>query len=191
MLKIIFFLFILFCHDAFAEYPESDLDFMMLPPFCKAKLKPSSQSEVELWTKKLGYDFGHTHHFCAALHSLRLAKTIFPLNPDLKERKRHLLSDATSDIKYMEEKAKPDYALFPFIYTTKAEVLIEQGDKKDAITYLKKAISINNKYKMPYIILSDIYLESDQKQLAKELLEEGVKNIPNSKMLSKRLQKLK
>lgn len=191
MLKIIFIVFILFCHDAFAVYPESDLDFMMLPPFCKAKLKPNSKSDVDLWEKKLGYDFGHTHHFCAALHSLRIAKTIFPSNPDLKERKRYLLSDATGDLKYMEEHAKPNYVLFPYIYTTKAEVLIEQGNKKDAIPYLKKAISINKKYKMPYIILSDIYLSTDQKQLAKELLEEGVKNIPNSKILSKRLQNLK
>ncbi|WKJ88726.1 hypothetical protein QZJ86_11905 [Methylomonas montana] len=191
MLKIIFILFTLFFHDAFALYPESDLDFMALPPFCKAKLKPDSPHEVDLWARKLGNDFGHTHHFCAALHSLRLAKTIFPSNPELKERKRYLLSDATSDLKYMEEHAKPNFVLFPFIYTTKAEVLLEQGNKKDAITYLKKAISINKKYKMPYIILSDAYLSTDQKQLAKELLEEGVKNIPDSKMLSKRLQKLK
>lgn len=188
--KFIFTLIaIFFYNSALADYPTTDLDFAFLPPYCKAKLKQTS--DYGLWDKKLGPDFMHTHHFCASLHSLRVAKFMVPRNHEEHERKRYLLKDAVGEIDYMENHAKPNYVLFPYIYTTKAEGLLLQGKKKDAIEYFKKSIATNKKFKMAYVLLSDVYLADGEKSLAKELLEEGIKNIPNSKMIKKRLDKLK
>jgi len=175
---------------ASAEYPKTDFDFSLLPQYCKAKLKPSSPAEVKKWSKKLGHDFGHTHHYCAALHSLRRAKNIFSTTPDKAQYKRHLLGVAIGEIDYMEDKASPSYILFPHIYTTKAEIYLESKQPAAAIEYFNKAITANKKFTKPYALLSDYYVEINNKKGARKILEEGLKYSPKSKHLNRRLNKL-
>lgn len=176
--------------DIYAAYPETAQDFALLPPYCKAKLKPSSPAETELWAKRLGHDFGHTHHFCAALHSIRVANNIFATNADSKMDKVGLYKSALGDIKYMEEKADPNYMLFPDIYTSKAEALFALDQPGEAVGYLTKAINKNNKFTKAYSLLANYYLKIGNKKSAKETLEEGLKYSPNSKVLKNKLDKL-
>ena len=152
-IQFISLLFLTF--NASAEYPKTDSDFVSLPTYCKAKLKPNSPGDAQLWKNKLGHDFTHTHHYCAALHSLKKARSIYQLSADKKEYKRHLLSNAIGDIDYMEDKASPTYILFPHIYTSKAEIYLETNQINKAIAYFNKAINTNRKFTKPYALLSD------------------------------------
>jgi tetratricopeptide (TPR) repeat protein len=173
-----------------AEYPETDRDFSVLPPFCKAKLKPSSATETELWGKQLGHDFGHTHHYCAALHSLNLANNILATSEDNKQEKRHLLSRVIDETKYMEEHASPNYVLFPNIYTTKAEALFALNQPAEATGYLMKAIAANKKFTKAYGMLAGYYIKIGDKKSANEILQEGLKYSPKSKTLQKKIKAL-
>ena len=157
---------------------------------CKARASGSNSPEYKKWANKLGKDFLHTHHLCAALHSLRLSQNTIPTNPKTKEYKRFQAQEVINNTSYLEQHAAPTYILFPLIYTTRAEGLIELNNFSEAIQYLKKAIETNKKYTKSYVVLSMLYTKQENKDLAIKTLQEGIENAPNSKILKKRLQKL-
>jgi len=87
--KITLFVFIsllLNATNSFAAWPHTEQDYSLLPPFCWARSHPGSPEE-QLWKKRLdshGEGFVHVHHYCEALHSLRLAQQMLPTNDDEK-----------------------------------------------------------------------------------------------------------
>ena len=191
--KITLFLFaslLINATQSFAGYPQTDRDFSLLPPFCKAKLKPSSPAETELWAKRLGHDFGHTHHYCAALHSLRVANNIQPINDERKRTKMELYTTAAGEVEYVEKNANPQYVLFPNIYTTKAEALFALDRPGEAVAYLTKAIEKNKKFTKAYSMLADYYIKTGNVKAAIDILQEGLKHSPKSKKLQKKLNTL-
>lgn len=171
-------------------YPKTDVDFMYLPPYCKARMRKSSPEDQKQWAKRLGADYLHTHHYCAALHQLRIARSMFPRNKGEKSRKNSTLNGVFNNINYMEQHAKSTYILFPYIYTTKAEAYLEAKKENKAISYFYKAINSNKKFTKPYALLADYYLKHHNKQEAKKILVEGLKYSPQSKALNKRLKKI-
>ena len=191
--KIPVFLFIsllLNVSESIADYPETDKDFSLLPPFCKAKLKPSSPAETNLWSTRLnvhGIGFGHVHHYCAALHSIRLAQKILPASENDRQEKRGLLNSALGEINYMEEHADPQFVLFPNLYASKAEALFALDQPGEAAAYLTKAIGKNKKFTKAYWMLADYYIKTGNKKSANNILQEGLKYSPKSKILQKRL----
>jgi tetratricopeptide (TPR) repeat protein len=191
--KSTLFLFIsllLNANQSFADYPQTDRDFSLLPPFCKAKLKPSSPAETDLWAKRLGHDFGHTHHYCAALHSLRVANNIQPINAERKQAKIGLYGSVLGEVEYMEKNANPQYVLFPNIYTTKAEALFALDRPGEAAAYLTKAIEKNKKFTKAYSMLADYYIKTGNAKAATDILQEGLNHSPKSKKLQKKLNAL-
>lgn len=180
----------MFAVEVLAGYPKSDRDFALLPPYCKAKLKPSSPEQTRRWAQKLGSGFGDTHHYCAALHSLRLARSIFSLDRNQQQNKKGLLVEVINNVDYMEAHANPAYILFPAIYTTKAEAYFMSGKTDEAVKYLYKAIKANRKYTKPYKILGDFYLDLGMQKEARDVLEKGLKYSPKSKSLHRRMKKL-
>lgn len=187
--SIIFFNLLFIVMNASADYPKTSNDFALLPPFCKAKLSPNATpQEINLWSNKLGPNFMHTHHYCAALHSLRVAQTIYSKTE--KAEKAGWISSALNEIAYMEQHASPTYILFPHIYTTKAEAYLEIDQHINAFTYFNKAITANRKFTKPYALMSDYYVKNNNKKEARIILEEGLKYSPKSKQLNRRLDKL-
>lgn len=181
---------ILYLNNAWAEYPQTSEDYALLPPYCKARFSGDNSPLYIKWKKRLGHDFIHTHHYCAGLHSLRLAKKIYSTSPEMVQNKRHLLSRATSEIAYMEKHASPPYILFPHIYTSKAETYLVMDQPQKALEYFNKAMNANKKFTKPYALLSDYYVKTNQKKLAREILNEGLKFSSKSKALTKRVKKL-
>ena len=191
--KILFFIILLLCFNtkiALAGYPETTSDYMLLPPFCKARASNSSTPNYKKWEKKLGHDFLHTHHYCASLHSLRIARSMFPSNRVEQQDKKGLLAFVFDNIKYMEGHAKSTYVLFPHIYTTQAEAYLEAKQPLQAIKYFNKSIQANKKFTKPYALLSDYYKSIKNKKKAISILKEGLKYSPKSRALNKRLAKL-
>lgn len=194
MLKKITFLFIIFplliINQAFAAYPETASDYALLPPYCKARAGKGSPANIKMWKQKIGSAFLHVHHYCASLHSLRLAKNMFPTNKNQQQDKNGLLSAAIGEIEYMESHAEATNILFPYIYTTKAEIYLEANQDTKALEYFNKAINANKKFTKPYALVSDYYKKKGMKKPAREILEAGLKYSPKSKALNKRLKKL-
>ncbi len=194
--KFTLFLFVsllLIMSKSFADYPTTDTDFSMLPPFCRVKLKPRSDAETNSWSERLnvrGVGYGHVHHYCAALHSLRVANEILPINPSRAQDKRGLYSSVLGEVKYMEEHADPNFILFPNIYATKAEALFALDRPGEAAVYLTKAINKNRAFTKAYKMLADYYIKTGNKKSAIEILQEGIKYSKKPRGLQKRLDTL-
>ena len=169
-------------------FPKTDFEFSLLPPYCKARAGRTSKANKKLWESRLGHDFLHTHHYCAALNMLRTAQGTFPTSRRQKREKIGMLTFIFNNLKYMEEHAHPNYILFPNIYTTKAEAFLEARQEDQAILYLHKAIKANPKYTRPYAMLSDIYLKHGKRKDAKEIIAQGLESSPKSKLLNKRMK---
>ena len=194
--KISLFLFISLLLNASNSFaaggPKTEEDWSLLPPFCKARSVASSP-EGQLWEKRLdthGQGFIHVHHYCGALHDLRLANSLLATDADTKMEKRGLYGAVLPNIKYMEEHADPQFVIFPNIYATGAEALFALDRPVEATAYLTKSISKNKKFTKAYKMLADYYIKTGDKKSATEILQEGLKYSPRSRALQKRLNAL-
>jgi len=93
-------------------------------------------------------------------------------------------------VKYMEDFADSKYVLFPNIYTTKAEALFALNQPGEAAAYLTKAIQKNKKFTKAYSMLADYYIKTGNTKAATDILQEGLKYSPKSKILQKKLNNL-
>ena len=91
---------------------------------------------------------------------------------------------------YTERNSDPKCVLFPNIYATKAEALFALDKPGEAAGYLTKAIEKNKKFTKAYSMLADYYVKTGNKKSAIEILQEGLKYSPKSKILQKKLNAL-
>ncbi|HIE55103.1 MAG TPA: tetratricopeptide repeat protein [Chromatiaceae bacterium] len=91
---------------------------------------------------------------------------------------------------YVGNRCGPRCVLYPELHTRWAWALKEQGRIGDAVMHLQAAIKVKPDYSRAYAELADLYAETGQRELAKETLEEGLKNKPNSRLLKRRLKRL-
>ena len=97
---------------------------------------------------------------------------------------------ALSEFQYMIDHSDPKLKLFPKLYYERGTVLDELGNTEEAIKSLRKSIEIEPTHALPYATLSELYTKLKMHKEAKEILEEGLKKNQNSKMLTKKLQKI-
>jgi len=183
-LYLLLFISLFFTNNVLADYPQTPKDYLLLPPYCKARASSYKTPNFQKWQKRLGKGFTDTHHYCAALHTLRLSQKVKGTS------KRLMLITVTKEIDYMESHVKPGYILFPHIYTTRAEAYIQLKQFVKAFEYFQKAIDTNPKFTKPYALLADFYLSTGNKKNARATLEDGLKHSPQSRQLNKRLKKL-
>ncbi len=190
-LNIIVVIFSASTLNALAFYPENDKDFSLLPAFCKAKLKPSSPGEQTRWKKRIGEDFKHVHHFCAALHSYNWTLYNFPTTKSEKSYKTFALRSAVGHAEYMEvHLINKDFVLLPSIYLLKARALADLDQTAKAISYFNKSIAANKKFTKAYLALAKYYLKLENKATALATIEQGLKHKPSSKSLKRRHREL-
>lgn len=183
---ILFFLILCFLPVEGFSYPQTEEDYRLLPPFCKARSTPNSPAYFA-WDKRIGSNFIHIHHYCSALHCLNQARRTTPNNA---KHHQQLFIDCIGGIEYMENNGSQDTVLFPHIYVTKADIYTELNDYQDAVKYLNKALDLNPKFTRAYIKLSDLYIKLKEKDLALDAVKKGLAIKPNSKGLNRRLLKL-
>lgn len=169
-----------------AEYPKTDLDFALLPPYCKARSSGDTSSLYKQWERKLGPDFLHIHHYCAGLHTLNLA---FKEND--KTQKNYLINVAISEMDYIPDHASEKFIILPKLYYDqgKAYEMMTKDDK--AIESYEKSIKSNPKIAMPYAALSDLYKRKNMLEKAKEILNMGLTNKNDSKLLLEKIKDFK
>lgn len=185
IINIILMILILFSKATLADFPTTTEHFALLPPYCKAQMK-GPQAANDLWRKRLPGGFAHLHHYCSALHNINIAQRMIPADEGQKKVRRRFYETATGGIGYMEENADPRFILWPQMYTTKAVALFALDRPSEAVNYLEKAIEKNNKFSKAYGMLADYWIKTGNKKSAIDILDEGLKYSPNSKILIKR-----
>ncbi|WJW74450.1 hypothetical protein QVG61_07950 [Thiohalobacter sp. IOR34] len=170
-----------------AEFPKTEADFSLLPPYCKVKMRQPRQSpEWRMWSRRLAGGFNHIHHYCAALHSINLAN-----RSKRAQRRKELLTSAYKDMVYVEEHAARNFVLRPEILVKKGKVLERLGKAGEAVTAYQQAIRLNTKYSPAYIALADYYKSVGKRDLALDIVEKGIEQAPRSKGLRRRLRELR
>ncbi|WFP51292.1 tetratricopeptide repeat protein [Methylomonas sp. EFPC3] len=171
-----------------AEFPQTDLDYMGLPIFCKEMHQEGAQGTPRalMWEKRLAGN-GGIHHYCAGLFTYNLAwKT-----NNRAERMSYLKQAINEMVFPFKHGMVSDFVLIPKMYYDIGKAYEGLEDYKAAIDNYHKSIERSPKTWMPYAALGDIYIKLNRPNEAINILEQGLEKKPDSKPLLKRLSKLK
>jgi len=100
---------------------------------------------------------------------------------DIQER-LHNLGRSIGEFNYVIDRAPRDFPLLPEILTRKGENLIKLRRAPEGVRALFQAIELKPDYWPPYAHISDYYKSFGEIAKARELLEEGLANAPNTKL---------
>lgn len=178
--------FFLLATSARAEFPKTDADFALLPPYCEVRLRTERRSpQWSMWNRRLAGGFTHIHHYCAALHTLNQANRIS--NP---QRKKELMRSALKNFEYVETHADEDFILRPEILVKKGKLLVRMGRASEALAAFQDAIRRKPNYSPAYMALADFYNSVGEKDKALAVVRDGLAKAPNSRGLRRRLKEL-
>lgn len=153
----------------------------LLPSYCK----DNATGHFEKWRNTFGEAFIHMHHYCSGIFAEQKAKTTM----DQRER-AHWLGRVVHQMRYVSGSCNRGCVLYPELHTRWGWALSEQGQIAEAIQHYQLAYMEKPNYAPAYARLSELYLEANQPDKAREVLESGIKASPKSRMLKKRLKKL-
>jgi len=172
-------------HATDTGYPN-DVELRSLPEYCQVKLRQKpGDAGYNTWLNILGPDFIHTHHFCAGLNFINRhykARSVYD--------RKYYLTASLPEFGYMITHAAPTYSLMPDVYMSRATALSKLGRAGEALTDFQKAIQLNPKLPKAYAIVSDYYSDRNLKDKALAMISEGLKQVPDSKMLQRRFLEL-
>ena len=160
-------------------------DAQLLPQYCKDRAKGISSAEFIRWRGTLGGVYEHIHHYCSGMYAEKKASSTI----DRQERKRWLRS-VIGEMQYVSRHCPARCALYPELQSRWGWALAADGQPSEAISHFQLAIRAKPKYVPAYAKLSDVYLEINQPEEARRVLDDGLKAKPGSSMLQRRLQKL-
>jgi len=195
-LKILLFLAVglVLSQTVAAEYAIRSNEVMLLPPSCfglsSGNFEPDAYKLIS--TKRKGPSLGpHMQHFCHG------EKFVIRANNNLGTgEERNYLQKAIAEFDYVLLHTATDnkngrYNRYLAITSTeKAKVLQRLKMSAEAMQMFQQAIKYNPKLSQAYAGLSDIYKDQGMKDEARKILEMGLKRIPKSKSLQRRLDKL-
>ena len=189
---LVFFIFLLnsqYSHSLpknFTIFPQTDKDFVGLPAYCTAKLRPPNQEFQDMWKAKIGWQcFDHIHHYCAGIHTANFAYKVVD-----KKGKRQLYGQAVYQFNYVIERCNTTFPLYPEFYVNKGKMLGKLGKLVKAVESFEKAISLNRSYLLPYKEMSNMYRDINQLDSALEVIERGLRVKPKSKSLKRKKSRL-
>jgi tetratricopeptide (TPR) repeat protein len=93
-------------------------------------------------------------------------------------------------MRYVGNHCSTGCVIYPELHSRLGWALAEQGKTAEAIQHYQLAIKAQPKYSQAYARLSDLYVELNQPDEARKVLESGLKAKPKSRMLQRRMQKL-
>ena len=154
----------------------------LLPQYCKDR----QAGRGDKWRKTFGDTYIHMHHYCAGIFAEQKAKSTM----DQRERVGWL-QRVVSQMRYVSDSCDTRCVLYPELHTRWGWALSEQGQVGEAVRHYQLAIKAKRNYTLAYVRLSELYLDLNQPDEARKILQSGLKARPNSSALKKRLKKLK
>ena len=179
---------------AAAAYAIRSDEVLLLPPSCfhlsSGNFEPDAYRLIS--TKRKGPVLGpHMQHFCHGEKSVIRANNNFGT-----EEERNNLQTAIGEFNYVLSHTATDnkngrYNNYLAITSTeKAKVLQRLKMTTEAMQMYQQAIKYNPKLTQAYAGFSDLYKAQGMNDEAREMLELGLKRVPKSKSLRRRLDKL-
>lgn len=159
----------------------SDVEMKLLPEYCKdTEWFPDRYGKRKgYWTGRMGETFWHMHHYCWAILSVnRSRKALLS-----KEQRTSLLESAFHDYNYVINKAPDTFILLPEILTKLGELHLLRKDPNKANEAFIKARQLNPSYWPAYTHWIEYLIHIRDFANASTLLEEGLRNSPDSKVL--------
>ena len=147
---------------------------LQLPPFCRGLSEVNFTYDARKLRKRVKVPGQHTQHFCHGMKSII--------------RKKY--STAVSEFEYVQHHSTKRHSLIPATSLYKAEALGKLGKVNPALDEYNKAIQLKKKYPQAYSRLASYYVKLNRKSNAIETVKLGLKYLPNSKMLKKKLKRL-
>jgi tetratricopeptide (TPR) repeat protein len=179
------------CGSAQGRYELSEVP--ALPQYCKyaqdfRERVPGANipAEIARWGSVLGPTFHHIHHYCYGLVATSRAN----FAAKNQQERLHNLRFSVVEFDYVIEHAPRDFPLLPEVLTRKGENLIKLGRAPEGVRALEQAIELKPDYWPPYVQISDYYKSLGEIAKARELLENGLVNAPDAKVLKRRLADL-
>jgi tetratricopeptide (TPR) repeat protein len=159
----------------------------ILPDYCNytwnAPGSKTDPSTAKIWSQRLGGDgFIHTHHYCWGLYDVYLAHKSLE-----KASREGYLGEAIKEFHYVQTNSPETYKLLPKISYEEGQLREELGDLAGATRAYYESIRLNPKIARPYAALSDLFKKLNNTKDALEILEQGLKYKPKSKLLLKRV----
>jgi len=186
MYKILFFIIgiTISWHNLYAAEEWRD-NAQTLPQYCQDRAKGWEVPEYQRWKKTFGDVFVHMHHYCGGIYAEQKARGT--IDPRQRER---WMRGVTGQMEYVSRHCSTKCAFYPELHSRWGWALGETGQVGEAIEHFQLAIRAKPKYVPAYAKLADLYIEIEQPDEARRVLEEGLKAKPGSRMLQKRLKKL-
>lgn len=160
-----------------------------LPRFCYLKQAGTdaiSRPGDQAITDMLGENYQHMHHYCWGVNWANRADRDW----DNKIAQSYDLQVAAANFNYVLEHATPGFFMRPEIHLRLGKVLLRTNNHVEAAQNFLKAIQIKPDYVPAYLALSDFYKETGSLTQARSLLEEGLKQVPSSRILARHYQEL-
>lgn len=174
----------IFWHNPAVAKPEWHDYTQTLPQYCKDLAKSGYSAEFNKWQGTLGEAYIHTHHYCNGIYAENKARMTIG-----QQRKRWLRS-VKGEMAYVSRHCSVKCVHYPDLHRRWGWALAEDGQQAEAIRHFQLAIQAKPKYTSAYAELSDVYLELNQPNEARNILELGLKAKPESRMLQRRLREL-
>jgi tetratricopeptide (TPR) repeat protein len=166
-------------------------EILALPRVCLAQKFVNSwlhhpvvpEDERKLWADKLGEkDYVNFHHYCGGLIDMRRAA-----EADEESERASSYKRAVSNFDYVQRKVSPEFPLLPEVYVRKGLAFRLLGDDMAAGAEFNDAIRLKQDYTPAYAALADLLVDSGDINSARDLLKRGLRVVPESKILTKKL----
>ncbi|GAO34872.1 hypothetical protein SCT_0252 [Sulfuricella sp. T08] len=184
-----------FTANALERFAVTESELALMPAYCQAKQgKDRGNRAINDQFRGIYGDQNwlNQHHYCDAL------KFIIRANRNLgnKAELRYNLEQAQKGIEHMlASEQTPDWILRPEAHVHLGKLYLRmihlgKGSEGKAIQNFEQAILIQPNYEPAYSALSDFFADKGLKQKAFDVIEEGLKHSPDSKMLLRRFKEL-
>jgi tetratricopeptide (TPR) repeat protein len=139
----------------------------------------------EHYQRLFGASWSHLHHYCRGLYQMNsVFKT---LDDDFLNLR---IEQVISEFNYVLRNAEPDFPLRPEIMLNKGRMFQLKGMPIEAEQAFTEALTLRPDYVPAYVALSNHYRAAGDIQAARAVLEAGLKNAPNSRLLARKLGQL-
>jgi tetratricopeptide (TPR) repeat protein len=164
-------------------------ELALLPPYCKniQGFPGYDGPEGDRWRAILGEDFQHFHHYCRGLRDVHFARTAVVT----AQQRKFLWERSLNEYEYMIRNSKPTMVLMPEIYLRMGESFVELRRLGEAQLAFEASRKLKPDYWPAYTAWIDQLLLLKQFGAARELAEEGLKQLPDSPELRSRLERAK
>jgi len=192
----VLFLAIFFCSSKALAWDDSHIteqEIRALPPYCQGhgginggalipgKTPEQTRRDHNHWASVMGPGYEHFHHYCWGLSRMNRYYR------HLSDPDRNIyLEKVIDDFTYTISKVPGTFRMLPEMLTARGKVFAMLNRSTEAIKDLQRAIKVNPKYEKSYATLADIFVKSGQSDVAREIINQGLKAVPNSKLLVKR-----